>query len=119
MRDENYYIGKLLELPGMFMNAYYAKKYASAKYIYDTACRVVEFMDPPEAVKKQLFGDWDDEESEISEGLFPRDFVSRVYEECCIKSYKDFEHESYRRFGQAPQYYPAPRYPVPGYEKTK
>lgn len=119
MRDEDYYIGKLLELPEMFLKAYYAKKYARAKYLYDTAIRVAEFLNPPEEVKKQLFGDWDDEEFESSEGMFPRALVSRAYEECCIKSYKAFENESYRRFGQPPQYYPAPRYPVPGYEKTK
>lgn len=125
MREEptkevvDYIVGTLMELADMFMDAYYAKKYASAKYIYDTVCRIAEVMYTPEDVKKQLFGDWEDEECEISEGLFPRDFVSKAYEECCIKSYKDFEHESYRRFGQPPQYYPAPRYPVPGYEKTK
>lgn len=119
MRDEQYYTEKLLQLPDMFMEAYYAKKYASAKYIYDTACRVVEFMDPPEEIKKQLFGDWEDQESEISEGLFPKDFVSKAYEMCCVRSYQDFANESYRRFGQSPQYYPEQKYPVVGYEKTK
>jgi len=119
LKDEQFYLDKLLKLPVQFTQAYYEKKFARAKYIYDTACRVVEFMEPPEHIKKLLFGDWDDTESEISEGLFQRDMVSKAYEECVIKSYQSFEYESYRRFGQSPQYYPVPRYPVPGYPKPK
>lgn len=117
MPDE--YREKLLKLPEQFLEAYYQKKYAKAKYIYDTAIRVVEFLKPPEEVKKQLFGDWDDENSEISEGLFPKEYVSKAYEMCCVRYYQDFANESYRRYGQPPQYYPEPRYPVPGYEKAK
>lgn len=119
MKDEQFYIDKLLSLPDQFETYYYAKKWGSAKYVYDTAVRVTEFLNPPEWVKHKLFGygteDMDDED--VIQGMFDRKMVSRCHEECVVKSYKSYELESYRRFGQPPQYYPAPRYPVPGYPK--
>ncbi len=118
MTQEEYW-EKLLRLPEQFNQAMHQQKYSRAKYIYDTAIRVVEFMNPPDEIRKQLFGDWDNNEVEISEGLFHKDLVSEAYEQCTIKRYQDYEHESYRRFGQPPQYYPQPRYPVPGYPKPK
>ena len=114
----NMYIDKLLQYPERFMQAFYQKRWSSAKYIYDSALRVAEFMGPdlPDDVKRQLFGGGEDSDTDI-EPLFPMELVSKAYENCCIKLYQGYEHESYRRYGQPPQYYPQPRYPAPGYSK--
>ncbi|MBQ7925921.1 MAG: hypothetical protein IJ335_06455 [Lachnospiraceae bacterium] len=107
---ENQYIQKLLELPEAFRTAYSNREWARAKYIYDTAIRVAEFMGVPEDIKTQLFGSR--QEQEPIEGLFPEEMVQDVYERCIFKNHKTYEEESYRRFGQPPQYlHPQPRYP--------
>ena len=115
-KAEDKYIAKLLILPKQFQEAAYQKKWGTAKYIYDTAIRVAEFLDVPEDIRKQLFGDRQDENN-IIEGMFNEELVDRAYTESVVKLYKAYENESYRRYGQPPQYYPYPRYPVPGYEK--
>lgn len=115
-QTEDKYIAKLLRLPQQFKEAAYQGKWCTAKYIYDTAIRVTEFMDVPENIRKQLFGDKQDEDN-IIEGMFNEELVDKAYTECVIKLYKAYENESFRRFGQAPQYYPYPRYPVAGCKK--
>lgn len=111
--DQDYYLQKLLNMPRQFNEFYYQKKWASAKYIYDTALRVAEFLELPEQTRAVLFGSRQDEDN-IVEGMFQEEMVSRVYDECVIKLYKGYENESFRRYGQPPRYYPYPRYPVPG-----
>jgi len=119
MKEEQRYIDKLLRLPEQFSELYYQKKYAGAKYVYDTAIRVAEFLDISEQLRHQLFGYRTDEDGEIRDvpGMFNAWEVDKCYRECTINLYKSYEHESYRRFGEPPRYYPAPRYPVPGYPK--
>ena len=106
----------LMRLPEQFKEAFYQKKYGTAKYIYDTAIRVAECMNIPKEVRMQLFGDKQDERH-IIEGMFPEALADNAYEYCTIKLYQGYEHESFRRFGEPPRYYPQPRYPVPGYKK--
>ena len=114
MKSGEYYLDKLMKMPEQFKEKYLAKRYTEAKYIYDTALRVAAFLETPYEVKKQLFGYCASEDEEVDE-LFDKEMVDRCYKECTIRLYQGYEHESYRRYGQPPQYYPQPRYPVPGY----
>ena len=118
MQSGEYYLDKLMRMAGRFKEMYSAKRYPEAKYIYDSAIRVAAFLEVPEEVKKELFGYYAEEE-ESFEALFDQKLVSKCYEECTIRLYQGYEHESYRRYGQPPQYYPQPRYPVPGYPKSE
>ena len=110
------YIQKLLELARQFDDYYNKKEWGKAKYTYDTVLRIVEVFGAPEEIKTQLFGNYMDEEN-IVEGMFCKWQVDKVYTECVIRLYESYENESYRRYGQPPQYYPQPRYPVPGYSR--
>lgn len=111
MKDQEYYINKLLALPAQFDRYYAQKKWASAKYVYDTALRVAEFIEIPVKVKQELFGyvPEDTADGDVPPGMFDRDRVSKCYLECAVKSYKGYENEIYRAFGQAPQYFIPPR----------
>lgn len=115
-KDYEYLIQKLLRMPAQFDEMCAQKKWPQAKYIYDSALRVTAFLEVPDEIKKKLFG-YTREEEENIEPLFDPKYVSKAYEQCVIKLYQGYENESYRRYGEPPQYYPYPRYPVPGYEK--
>lgn len=110
------YIDKLLKYPEKFREAACKGQWAKAKYLYDTAIRVAEFLDVTPDIRRQLFEDREVDDEEIP-AMFPKELVSKAYEQCCVNLYQGYEHESYRRYGQPPQYYPQPRYPVPGYQK--
>lgn len=109
MKDQEYYISKLLALPAQFDRYYAQKKWASAKYVYDTALRVAEFIEIPDKVRQQLFGYVPEDTEDVLKGMFDRDLVRKCYLECAVKSYKGFENEIYRAFGQAPQYFIPPQ----------
>lgn len=104
------YIDKLLRYPEEFRKAVYRGQWSRAKYIYDTAIRVTEFLDVPAEIRTQLFG-YSENEEEIK-ALFPKELVCMAYEKCFAKLCQGYEHESYRRYGQPPQYYIPPRYPT-------
>lgn len=112
------YIAKLLEMPERFEEAYWKKEYNKAKYIYDTALRVTEFLDVPKDIVRKLFcNQVDDDDNIVAEALFETKQVQKVYEMCVVRSNQAFENECYRRLGQAPRYYPEPRYPVEKMDK--
>lgn len=110
------YIERLRQWAREFSDLYCQKKYAAAKYKYDSALRVAEFLDIPKEVREELFGYYD-EDNDWIDGMFIKSWTEKAFLECTIKYYQSYEVESYRRFGQPPQYYPQPRYPVPGYKK--
>ena len=116
IRDQKYYIDKLYAYAAQFKSLFRERKYPEAKYLYDTALRVSAFLEVPQEVKEKLFGYREENalEEDESEELFPADWVKRCYETCCIDLYQGYEHESYRRYGEPPRYYPQPRYPVAG-----
>lgn len=111
-----YLLDKLLQLPEKFNDAFWKKEYAKAKYIYDTALRVVGFIEAPQHIKDRLFGNYQDEDN-ITEALFNAEYVSKAYEMVVVRGHQDTINECYRRFGEAPRYYPEPRYPVSEYKK--
>lgn len=111
-----YLLDKLLHLPEKFNEAFWKKEYAKAKYIYDTALRVTGFIEAPQYVKDQLFGNYQNEENPI-EALFNAEHVRKAYEMVVVRGHQDVINECYRRFGEAPRYYPEPRYPVGEYAK--
>ena len=98
-KAEDKYIAKLLMLPKQFQEAVYQKKWGTAKYIYDTAIRVAEFLDVPEDIRKQLFGDRHNEDN-IIEGMFNEELVDKAYTESVVKLYKAYENESYNQYGR-------------------
>ena len=120
MSDEEityrYLLEKLLKLPEMFVDAYWKKEYAKAKYIYDTALRVTGFIEAPQDIRDKLFGNLQDEDNPI-EAMFNPEYVSKAYEMVVVRGHQDTVNECYRRFGEAPKYYSEPRYPVGKYEK--
>ncbi len=111
IQSNEYYIEKLLKLPDQFKEAFWKKEYPRAKYIYDTALRVAGFLEVSQDIKNRLFGNYGDEDNPI-EALFPMEDVKKAYEMCVVRSHQATENECFRRFGQAPRYYPEPRYPV-------
>ena len=111
IQDSEYYITKLLNLPEQFEDAFWKKEYPKAKYIYDTAIRVAGFLEVPENIKTKLFINHQEGNTEV-EALFNVERVRKAYEMSAVRSHQAVENESYRRYGQAPRYYPEPRYPA-------
>ncbi len=93
------YMNKWLDLPDQFMEAYHSGKWYRAKYIYDMAIVVGAFLDVPDLLYRQAFGISDPDEPEI-QGMFPRDVVSRVYEECVVRDNLGHECVVYRVPGE-------------------
>lgn len=121
MKDEQYYMDKFRNMAEQFKKAYWEKKYGLAKHLYDTALKAAEFLELDKQHRTELFGNaWCYEEDgvDLVTGLFSKEIAEKAYKECVMKLYQSYENESYRRYGQAPQYYPYPRYPVPGYENV-
>ena len=109
-KREDIYIKKLLQLPQQFDKACSDGRWATAKYIYDTAIRVAEFLEVSEDIKVELFGSR--QEDAPVEGLFTESLVIKAYDVCINRLHKTYELESMRRYGQPPQYnYPRPVYP--------
>lgn len=79
------YIKKLIGLAEDFDRAYADKQWSKAKLIYDKACTVISFLDPPEEVWRQLFGHYNGETDEaIDDGLFSVARVNKVMHECLM-----------------------------------
>lgn len=95
------YIKKLIGLAEDFDRAYADKQWSRAKLIYDKACTVIGFLDPPEEVWRQLFGHYDEETDEaIDDGLFVDAKVHKVMRECISKNHLGFECMVYRIPGE-------------------
>lgn len=94
--EEDFYIQKLLQMPKKFEEFYRHNQYAQAKYQYDTAIRVADFLGAPEEIRNKLFGNRQDENNLI-EGLFPEDHVQKCYYECAVKRNMGDENIAYRR----------------------
>lgn len=100
---------KLILLAGQFRKFFMQKKYAQAKYTYDTALRMANLFEVDKDFIRDLFGygskgEEDDEES--PDGLFPREEVKKCYEECCVKRNMGQENIAYRQYGGPVTYYP-------------
>lgn len=94
-------IKKLIGLAGDFDRAYADKQWSRAKLIYDKACTVTSFLNPPEEVWRQLFGHHNDETDEaIDDGLFSDARVNKVMHECLVKNHMGFECMVYRVPGE-------------------
>ena len=94
-------IKKLIGLAEDFDRAYADKQWSKAKLIYDKACTVISFLDPPEEVWRQLFGHHNGETDEaIDDGLFSDAKRDKVMKECLIKNHMGFECMVYRVPGE-------------------
>lgn len=91
MRDEKYYMEKLLSLPQQFEDAVNAHDWFKAKYIYDTAIRMAVFLEADKAIVAQLFQVREEPSGDEIEPAFDRKEVERVMKECCVK--RSFGHE--------------------------
>lgn len=109
MTTGNYYIDKLMQMPEKFNNLFALKRYAEAKYVYDTALRVATFLELDRDTTRDLFGygsKGEAEDEDSPDGLFRRKDVQRCYYECCVKRNMGQENEMYRAPGEPVRYYP-------------
>lgn len=107
MLTEQEVIKKLHIQAEEFRQAVRHKNYMRAKALYNSARTVAVFMKLGGEEMSELFGQYgglpDDEEA--PQGLFPRDEVSRVDLECCIKRNKAYEDQACRKTGQPVSFY--------------
>lgn len=95
------YIKKLIGLAEEFDKAYADKQWSAAKLIYDKACTVISFLDPPPEVWQQLFGHYNEEQDAAeNDGLFSDAKRDKVMKECLIKNHMGFECMVYRVPGE-------------------
>lgn len=94
-----YFMDKFLRMPEQFREACYRKDWPLAKYIYDSAIIIGQFIEAPEGVRDRVFGSRQDEGRPI-EGLFPEDMVNRVLDECVIRNRLGHECIVYRVPGE-------------------
>jgi hypothetical protein len=83
------------------------KDYMRAKALYNKALAVTVYVELGEAVTSELFGQYKglDDDEEAPKGLFPRDDVSKVDLECCIKRHKAYEDRTCQEQGQPAHFY--------------
>lgn len=107
--QDDYYVDKLMiRLPEQFRILFAQKKYAQAKYVYDTALRVASFLELDKEKVRDLFGHGskgEEEDEDSPDGFFPREDVKRCYEECCVKRDMGQENMAYRQYGEPVRYY--------------
>lgn len=107
MLTEEETIKKLQETAAQFDAAVRSKDYLRAKNLYNKSLAVVTFMEMGPAVAAELFGQHGGlgEHDEAPDGLFSRDYVSKVDLECCIKRNKAYEDQAIQKYGKQVRYY--------------
>ncbi len=106
----------LRRYPEEFKEACYGKDWGRAKYLYDTARKLVAGLpfgkEERERLARQLFGNQgcEDRLEKPQDGLFPEALADRAYLECAIKLKKAYENEAMSRYGEPPKYYAYPSY---------
>lgn len=106
---------RLRMLADQFNILFGQKKYAQAKYRYDTALRLAKVFELGEKDRdfvRDLFGygsKGEEEEEDSPDGLFPREDVRTCYYECDVKRNMGQENMAYRRYGEPVTYYPDPK----------
>lgn len=101
---KEYYTEKLIDMAKEFGKAYYAREWARAKFLFDSACTICAFLEEPEEIWKKLFGSYNEQEYKAEDGLFPDEMRNRVMKECIIKNRLGFECMVYRVPGEAGYY---------------
>lgn len=100
---------KLTMLAEQFNKLFAQRKYAQAKYIYDTALRLVNVFEVDKDFIRDLFGygsKGEEEDEDSPDGLFPREDVKTCYYECAVKRNLGQENMAYRQYGEPVTYYP-------------
>lgn len=92
-------IGKFLKMPEQFAEAYQNRDWSRAKYIYDSAIAVGQFIEASQEIRDKVFGNKQDERN-IIEGMFREEMLDKVMHECVIKNRLGFECVVYRRPGE-------------------
>ena len=85
MITESELMHKLYELPEHFNRHMKNREYAEAKHCYDKAVTLCVFLNVPEKIKMELFGNRayiDPEYEDIKDGLFREEDVQKAYWEC-------------------------------------
>lgn len=85
MLTEEEVITKLREYGQRFNQLVKRKEWGKAHNIYNIAMETAVFVDIPEKAMEELFGSYDREGYPEDNGLFGRNVVMRVDEECCIR----------------------------------
>ena len=83
------------------------REWGKAHNIYLIARNVAVFVQMPDSVIEELFGEYseDQDEKNPEDGLFRRADVSRVDLESCIRRNMAYEDMACRRIGQPERYY--------------
>lgn len=97
MIHAEYIADKLNYQAGRFRELVRNKEYSAAKHCYDTVVTLVTFMDLPNSVKIELFGNrpYVEDGDKIVDGLFKEELVLKVYEECVVKRNLGRENQRY------------------------
>lgn len=99
MIHAEYISDKLNYQAGYFAELMRNKEYPAAKACYDTVLTVVTFMNLPDSVQIELFGNraYAEDGDQITEGLFREELVQKAYLECAVKRSMGRENQVYRR----------------------
>lgn len=78
------------------------QEYAAAKHCYDTMITLVTFLELPDSVKMEFFGNraYVEDEHKREDGLFPEEQVQKAYRECAVKRNLGREMQPYRPFAK-------------------
>lgn len=101
--EMQFFWDKLHAMGIRFQKLYEEKKYAQAKYLYDTAHRVAVFLDLPGKEMRILFGNGEGDEDYTE--LFRRDYLEYIDWKCCIFQHKTYQDVACRRAGEPVRYY--------------
>ena len=100
MKNEKYYLDKLLKMGEEFQEAYRKKEWFRAKYLYDTASTIAVFLEAPQEVRGKLWGYYNEERDAKEQGLFDDSMRNKVMKECILADRLGFECVVYRIPGE-------------------
>lgn len=98
MIHAEYIADKLNYQAGRFAELMRNQEYPAAKACYDAVLTVVVFLDLPDSVKMEFFGNrpYAEDGDEIVDGLFKEELVQKAYRECAVKRNLGRENQVYR-----------------------
>lgn len=107
MLTEDQLARKLRDSAEDFKRAAEGKNWGRAKALYNSALTVAVYMEIDPELKQELFGQYGglEKDEPAPRAAFPRDLVSRVDLECCIKQHRGLEDKAIRLQGQSAKYY--------------
>ena len=86
---------KLYEQAVIFDHLIRNKRWPEAKHCYDTVASVLVFLEAPEGMMLEFFGERGERGVILKEGLFPEDKVQKAYYETAVKRDGGYENKKY------------------------